>query len=185
MTEELRKARDLVLLDAVDAFSREQLRQTVWRVAREGRDPLLGAPSLSRWCNGTFDVLYTALERDGAIAETYARLSAQPVFPSKLKWFVHKITVECHRLFRADLQALGRLGVDISNYRAREYERTQEVADAAFFLDFDGLLVPSARWTCANLVLFTDRVAPSDLLLVGTEPEPVDWARWAAKTSGS
>ena len=177
MTEELRKARDLILLDAVDAFPREQLRQTVWRVVREGRDPLVGAPSLSRWCNGTFDVLYTALERDGAIAETYARLSAQPVFPSKLKWFVHKITVECHRLFSADFQALARLGVDISSYRAREYKRTQEVADVAFFLDFDGLLVPSARWTCANLGVFTDRVDPSDLLLETTEPNPVDWAR--------
>lgn len=185
MAEELRTARDLVLLDAVDAFSREQFLQTVWRVAREDRDPLIGAPSRSRWCNGTFDVLYTALERNGAIAETYARLSAQPVFPSKLKWFVHKISVECQRLFIADFQALTRLGVDVSNYRAREYKRTQEVADAAFFMDFDALLVPSARWTCANLVVFTDRVAPSDLLLKATEPNPVDWAKWAAKTSGS
>lgn len=184
MTDKLRKARDHVLLDAVDAFPRQQLRQTVWRVVREGRDPLVGAPSRSRWCNGTFDVLYTALERDGAIAEIHALLSAQPVFPSKLKFFVHKITVECRRLFSADLSALARLGVDVSNYRSREYEQTQEVADAAFFMDFDGLLMPSARWKCATLVVFTDRVAPADLLLEATEPHPVDWAKWSAKASG-
>lgn len=183
MTQDLRKPRDHVLLDAVDAFRREQLRQTVWRVAREGRDPLIGAPSQSRWCNGTFDVLYTALERDGAIAETYARLSLQPVFPSKLKWFVHRLTVECQRVLTADMPTLARLGVETSTYRARDYKRTQEVADAAYFLDFDALLVPSARWTCTNLVVFTDKVDPSELHLEATEPEPVDWALWTTKAN--
>ena len=76
MSEPPRRARDLQLLDAIDAFTREPLDAEVWRVVADGRDPVLGSPSLSRWCDGTFDVLYTSLERDGAIAEIHALLVA-------------------------------------------------------------------------------------------------------------
>lgn len=31
---------------------------------------------------------------------------------------------------------------------------------ATHFLDCDGLLIPNARWTCANLVVFGDRNHP-------------------------
>jgi hypothetical protein len=34
-------------------------------------------------------------------------------------------------------------------------DRTQEIADSAYFLGFDGLIAPGARWACLNLVLFT------------------------------
>jgi hypothetical protein len=80
---DLRRARDLGLLDSIDGFVREPFAQNLWRVAREGRDAISGAPSVSRWCDGTFDVLYTSMERDGALAEVHALLSMQPVFPSK------------------------------------------------------------------------------------------------------
>lgn len=83
MSGDSRRARDLELLDAVDSFRREAFDADVWRLVRTGRDPTLGSPSRSRWCNGMFDVLYTSFERDGALAEIYALLSLQPVFPSK------------------------------------------------------------------------------------------------------
>ena len=157
MIADPRKARDLHLLDAIDAFKREPFSQPVWRVARDGRDPLLGAPSSSRWCDGTFDVLYTSLERDGAIAEIHALLSVQPVFPSRVRFLAHRVTVKARQTLRfADLATLGRLGIDVGRYRDREYSRTQAVADAAYFLGFDGLIAPSARWDCLNAVLFTD-----------------------------
>ncbi|HTV33429.1 MAG TPA: hypothetical protein VME69_10080 [Methylocella sp.] len=52
------------MLDAVDAFTREALDVEVWRVFRAGRDLALGSPSLSRWCNGSFEVLDTSFEQD-------------------------------------------------------------------------------------------------------------------------
>ena len=52
--------------------------------------------------------------------------------------------------------------------------RTQEIGDAAQFLGFAGIIVPSARWSGSNLVLFTDRLEP-DTLAVLTQ-EPIDWA---------
>lgn len=183
MTADPRKARDLALLDAIDAFRREPFAQPVWRVARNGRDPILGAPSTSRWCDGTFDALYTSLERDGALAEIHALLSMQPVFPSKVQFLVHQVTVRAQQTLRlADLATLDRLGVDVNRYRERDYSKTQPIADAAYFLGFEGLIAPSARWERLNAVLFTDRIPPSEIEIEESEPEPVDWDEWRKRT---
>ena len=142
-----RPARDLTVLDALDALPREAFAGEVWRVVREGRDPLLGGRSSSRWCDATFDVLYTSLERDGAVAEIHALLALQPVFPSKIRWFANRLRVSAAQTLKlADLPTLARLGVDTDRYADRDYSRTQPVAEAAFFLGFDGLIAPSARW---------------------------------------
>jgi RES domain-containing protein len=172
-------ARDLGLLDAIDACPREPFDGRVWRVVREGRDPAIGSPSQSRWCDGAFDVLYTSLERDGAIAEIHAFLSAQPVFPSKPVWFRHELKVRASRSLRiADLAQLQKLGVDTGSYKERRYKQTQDIADAAYFLDFDGLVVPSARWPCHNLVLFTARLQPEDIKVVPAGTQHIDWSTW-------
>jgi hypothetical protein len=174
-----RQARDLKLLDAVDSFGRETPTQTVWRISPEERDPLLGRASNSRWCDGSFDVLYTSFERNGALAEIYALLSAQPVFPSKPRWFTHQIKVSLQRALKLpDIPALGRFGVDPAHYGDRDYSKTQTIADAAHFLGFDGLIVPSARWDCFNAVLFTDLIAPENIALSETETSPIDWDKW-------
>lgn len=176
---ESRRARDIALLDAIDAFKREPFAQPVWRICREGRDPTLGSASNSRWCNGAFDVLYTSLERDGALAEIHALLTLQPVFPSKLVSYAHRLKVEARETLRiADLPTLAALGVDVARYRERNYARTQEVTDAAYFLGFDGLVAPSARWDCLNATLFTDRSAPGAIILEESESQPVDWRAW-------
>ena len=183
MFEDSRRARDLQLLDAIDAFKREQLNAEVWRLAREGRDPLLGAPSRSRWCDGKIDVLYTSLEYDGAVAEIHALLNLQPVFPSRDRWFAHKLKVSAAQTLRlADLKTLGKLGVDPARYPERDYARTQEIAGAAYFLGFDGLIAPSARWACLNLVLFTDRIPPGQVEVIDRPIDPVAWDVWRKRT---
>jgi len=180
-----RKARDLALLDAIDSFQRVSFAQSVWRVSREGRDPLQGGRSPSRWCTGAFDVLYTSLERDGALAEIYSLLSSQPVMPSKMRLFVHRVSVKISETLRFDdLAALAKLGVDTVRYREREYRRTQEIADAAYFLGFYGLIVPSARWECHNLISFTDRIPPADMHIELSEPDPIDWQVWRKRRTG-
>lgn len=176
---EPRRARDIQLLDAIDAFKREPFAEPVWRICREARDPILGSASDSRWCNGAFDVLYTSLARDGALAEIYALLSLQPVFPSNIKSYSHRLKIEARETLRiADLPTLAALGVDAARYRERDYARTQAIADAAYFLGFDGLIAPSARWECLNAMLFTDRLAPAAIVVELSEPEPVDWRAW-------
>ncbi len=179
MSDGSRRARDLGLLDAVDAFLREALDAQVWRLVRTGRDPTLGSPSRSRWCNGAFDVLYTSFERDGAIAEIHALLSLQPVFPSRDPWFASRLTVGAVQTLRlADLAVLDRLGVDTARYADRDYRRTQEIADAAYFLGFDGLIAPSARWSCLNAILFTNRIPPGQIQIAEALDAPIDWDAW-------
>jgi RES domain-containing protein len=135
--------------------------------------------SPSRWCNGAFDVLYTSLERDGAIAEVHELLSLQPVFPSKISFFAHrlKVSLRCC-LHLAAPSTLSKLGVDTERYPERSYGRTHDIADAAHFLGFDSLIVPNARWRCTNTVLFTERIEPACLELQATEPEAIDWQTW-------
>ncbi len=172
MSDDSRRARDLTLLDQIDALPPSVFTGAVWRLVREGRNPLQGGPSMSRWCNGEFDVLYTSLEHDGAIAELHALLDLQAVFPSKIVFRVHQLKVSVQQaLDLTDFSALSKLGVDISRYQDRNYSAMQSIGDAAYFLGFDVLLVPSARWPCANAVLFTDRIEPANLVSRGSGTE--------------
>ena len=174
------KARDLDLLDALDAFDRIPSEGIVWRAVRESRDPIQGHPSAGRWDPGIFDVVYTALEPDGALAEINFQLSRQPIFPSKIKFVLHRIAVRTRRTLELlDMKTLTRLGVDEGRYQEVLYSRTQSIGDVADFLGFDALMAPNARWPCLNLVLFSDRLGPDDLNV--TSSEPVDIAAWAKR----
>lgn len=172
-----RRPRDLELLDALDTLERVAVDDTVWRVVRSGRDPLMGSSSAGRWELGQFDVLYTAFARDGAIAEMHFHLSRQPVWPSMVEFTVNEIAVRTGSTLKfADLSQLEPLGVETKRYGQVLYERTQEIGDAAAFLGFDGVIAPSARWECLNLVIFSDRVKPEDLELRGSSV--IDFAAW-------
>ncbi len=174
-----RKARDVDLLDALEALNPEPFEGDVWRVLREGREPLQGYPTGARWDPpGGFDVLYTSLDPHGARAEVFFHLNRAPVFPSQTVYLLHRIGVRTRKTLRlADKNALAALKVDAARFSELDYRRTQAIGDAAYFLGFDGLLVPSARWECQNLILFTDRIDPNDGLVVSAS-KPVDWQAW-------
>ena len=181
--------RDSKLIDAIEALEPEPYAGPVWRVVRDGRDPTQGSASGGRWDDETFDVLYTSLEDNGAIAEMYFHLRrGQPIMPSKPKYRLHELTARLdHALNLLDLKALSALGLDIGKYgrlayeeRQGEYPRSQEIAEVAHFLEFDGLLVPCARWNCGNAVLFCDRVAPEGRIEKQDHGQ-IDFSDWAAK----
>lgn len=174
-----RRVHDRAVLDALEAFAPEPFEGTVWRVTRKGYDGLRGSSAHGRWSpNGEFEVLYTSLEKQGALAEIGYRMSLEPVWPSRLEHEVHTIETRTDRTLRiATLAGLEPLGVDIASYESFDYRETQAVAAAAHFLEFDGLLVPSARAPTNNLVIFLDRIAPDTRLEV-VKTEPVDWADW-------
>ena len=172
-----RRARDLGLLDALEKHEGVSFEGDVWRIVRQDRDPLQGYPAGARWDPGTFDVLYTSLAREGALEEIHFHLSRQPVFPSRISSILHRISVKTSRTLKlADVKALEKLGVPIDDFAGLDYARTQEIGDAASFIGFDGIIAPSARWPCQNLVLFTDRIEPADLTV--SESAPVNWTDW-------
>ena len=175
-----RRARDIALLDALDAHVGVSFEGDVWRIVRQERDVLQGYPSKARWDPGTFDVLYSAMTREGALEEIHFHLSRQPVFPSKIQSVLHQISVQTRRTLKlADLSAVAALGVTPGFFSNLDYRRTQEIADAADFLGFDGIIAPSARWPCLNLVLFMDKFGPGDFSIVSSEP--VDWPAWRSQ----
>jgi hypothetical protein len=167
---------DREILDALEALEPEPFNGRAWRVTRRGREPLRGAAANGHWSpSGEFEVLYTSLEKDGALAEIGYRLSLEPVWPSRIEHEIHTIGVGAERVLRfADIGSLAPFGVDSARYRTFEYEVTQALAAAAHFLEFDGLIAPNARFRCLNLIIFVER-APA-LTLV--ETEPVDWDNW-------
>jgi hypothetical protein len=142
----------------------------------------MGLRRSARWSpQGEFEVLYTSLERAGALAEIGYRLSLEPVWPSRLDHELHRITDRTERTVRlAAVNGLSALGVDAKRYSSFDYAATQAIAAAAFFLDFDGLIAPSARSAALNLIVFTEKRDIGERLKVEAS-EPVDWAAWRSR----
>lgn len=172
------RVHDRAILDALDTMDPVSFVGTVWRITRAGRDATRGSAANGRWSpGGTVEVLYTSLERDGALAEIGYRLSLEPVWPSRLQHEIHALSALSERALQfADVASLTTFGVDVSRYESFDYSATQALAAAAHFLEFDGLLVPSARHNSANLVLFMDRGWPGSLEIRSSEL--VDWTVW-------
>lgn len=128
-------------------------------------------------------VLYGAAIPDGAIAEIHFHLNrGQSVFPSRMRHNLFELKVKARQtLMLADMDQLRRLGVEDSRYRDLLYNRTQEIAAAAAFLGFDGLIAPSARWDCQNIVLFLDAIDLEAIQIISDQP--VDWKVWRQANS--
>ena len=180
------RRRDSALIDALEALPATPFKGSVWRVTRDGRDPTRCAASGGRWDDECFDVLYTAREADGAVAEMEFHLRrGLPVFPSLVRYRLHELAVDLPGVLDlSDPANLTALGVDMARYgqlsyqdRATEYPRTQDIAECARFLDHSGILAPNARWPCANLVVFCDRVEAGAVTAV-KDLGLVDWAGW-------
>jgi hypothetical protein len=167
---------DRVVLDALEAMEPEAFAGDVWRVAARDRDPLRGSTAEGRWSPaGEFEVLYTSLERDGALTEIGYRLSLEPVWPSQVQHQVHRIGARMERSLRfPDVASLAPLGVEPSRYSSFDYGPTQAIAAAAQFLGFESLTVPSARSPALHLVVFLDAILDGRALTV-LETEDVDW----------
>jgi hypothetical protein len=127
---------------------------------------------------GETPTLYTSVERDGALAEItfhWGRLVPVPSKPVVLHR-IHLGTKKSMRLARADLTALG---VDWERYATIGYVRTQEIGAAVAHLQCDGLIVPSARWHCENvMVFFSSQRRPEEVATLLTSEE-TDWREWA------
>ncbi len=167
------------ILDSLEAMEPEGFDGTVWRVTGEGRDPPRGSVAEGRWSPaGEFEVLYTGLERDGALTEIGYRLSREPVWPSRARHAVHRLGAHVARALRfPDLASLAPFGMVAERYGTLHDGATQSLAAAAQFLGFEALVVPSARSPALHLVVFLDNLVAADALHVEAT-EPVDWEAW-------
>jgi len=160
--------RDNRLIDALEAMSGQPFQGNVWRAVRDGRDPTQSSRSGGRWDDGSFDVLYTSLSPEGAAEEIrYHLRKGQPVIPSKVKYSVHRIALRLSRVLHLHpVSLLQSLGYDASRFgqlqydrRLDEYPQLREIAEVAQFLDYEAIIVPSARSDALNLVLFLEKIS--------------------------
>jgi len=168
---------DPEILDALDKLSGAPLKTKVWRVTWASRDPLAGGVGGGRWSPpNKFEALYTSLKSDGALAEAYYHLSRAPVFSSS-SMKINQISVKLDNVLPLDLKSLEQLGIADPLASRIDVNLTQPVSEAAHLLDYQGLLVPSARFDCSNLVVFMDRINPDRQLKV-SKSEDVNWPAW-------
>src|SRR6056297_3822216 len=87
--------RDHTLIDALEGLTTQAFEGRLWRVTRDGRDPTLFFAGGNRWDDGTFEVLYTSLSREGALAEMHYHVArGQPIAPSKIKYRLYELQVK-------------------------------------------------------------------------------------------
>jgi hypothetical protein len=91
---------------------------------------------------------------------------------------VSRLGVSTSKTLRLARSALVDLGVHLDRYGERDYARTQQIGAALAFLEIDGLIAPSARWPCDNLMIFTANHALNERLEV-IDTEEVGWRQWA------
>lgn len=140
-----------------------------------------GSRGAGRWNPSPLSVLYGAKDANGAISEIHFHLNrGQSVFPSKMKHTLFELSVITDRtLVLLKMSDLTALGVDEAKYQQILYKRTQEIADAAAFMGFDGIIAPSARYECDNIVLFLDLFNLENIETVSDNP--IKWNEWRAK----
>ena len=165
------------LLDTLDNLESKPFSGDVWRVTWVARHPLAGSSGGGRWSpDGGFEAIYTSFEADGACAEAYYHLFRAPVFSSS-KMALNKIRVNLKNELQLDTELLQQVGISEPLANRIDYEISQQVGAAAHLLDYEGLIVPNARWNCLNLVLFLDRLDMNTQLEI-LKSDPIDWLVW-------
>ena len=176
---------DPALLDALRHFEGRRFEGEVWRVTWKTRNPLAGSSAGGRWSpGGRFDALYAILDKNGALAEAYHHLSRAPVMSSSYM-LLNKLSVSLDSVLELDIDQLRALGMEDPLASRPRSVVGQTIGEAAFMLDFDGLLVPGARWDCSNLVVFLDPVSEdTNERLILVQAMDVNWPAWREQTQG-
>ena len=176
---------ELGLLDALAELPETAFDGEFWRVVHGSRTPLDGSKGAGRWNLRDSEVLYCALERDGALSEIFFHVNRQQsVFPSRLRSTIHRMRGRFGKTIDlSDMDLLEQFGVDPARYGEIVYRDTQRIGEAVGFLGFEAMRVPNARHPSDNLVIFP---ANCDLdAIERLEAGAVDWADWRRKRAGA
>lgn len=156
---------------------------TIWsgtthRYTTTGRDPRSGTGARlfgGRWNpRGVFPTVYLAQPAGTCIAELDRSAAASGLsVPAMLRKGLTLHTLGAHELQVLDLReplALGQVGLELQDISDEDWTACQAVGHAAYFLDFDGVLAPSATGTGLVLAAFETRLRPGHLTVEQSEP---------------
>ncbi len=169
---------DPELLDRLADLPTESFQGLVYRATRLNLDPLVTSSYGGRWGTvGGPSMLYTSLSREGALAEVSYHWAQQTPRPSK-PLVLHRLRIGAPRTLRFLRASLEALGVDMKSYAVPNLPSTQAIGAAVEFLGYDGLIAPSARWPCDNLILCPETASFGGTIAAFLS-EYVEWLGWA------
>jgi RES domain-containing protein len=161
---------DPELLDAIEALVGPTRREAVaWRQTFSDRDPLIPNSRGARWNPPGVDALYCSLSEHGAAAEHARVISQEPVTKAKPLRMV-RLRLSLGKV--ADLrnaEGLKELGFGPNELTGEDWGPAQVVGAAAAWLGIAAVVVPSARHTAGNIVVFVNNIGPDDLVDVDSE----------------
>lgn len=147
------------LLDAIESLGFEVLdRVTVWRHMFNDNPPELSNTRGARWNPAGLAAIYTSEQRGTAIAEGQHAMDSQPLRPSARR-FVYELRVSAAKVLRITPDDLATLGLDLADLQSPDFAACQRVGAHAAFLEYDALIVPSARVDGTNVVIFVNELA--------------------------
>lgn len=150
---------DPTLLDAIESLGAEALDDvTVWRHMFNDHPPELANTRGARWNPPGLAAIYTSEERGTAIAEGQHAIDMQPLRPTARR-YVYELRISAGKVLRIRASDLPTLGLDDAALTSPDFAACQRVASHAAFLDYDALIVPSARADGSNVVIFVNELA--------------------------
>lgn len=147
------------LLDAIESLGAEALHErTVWRHMFNDNPPELANTTGARWNPAGTAAIYTSEERDTAIAEGQHAIDSQPLRP-KARRYVYELRVSAAKALRIKAEDLPALGLTPDDLTSSDFSACQRVAEHAVFLEYDVVIVPSARADGTNVVIFVNELS--------------------------
>lgn len=164
---------DPELLDALERLGSEALENaTVWRHMFNDNPPELSNTRGARWNPAGLAAIYTSEHRETAIAEGQHAMDMQPIRPTA-KRFVYELRVSAKKALRIRRSDLPTLGLAESDLESTDFSACQRVGAHAAFLEYDAIIVPSARADGANIVIFVNELA-ADAVFERVDQEEVN-----------
>lgn len=147
------------LLDAIESIGSEVLDgATVWRHMFNDNPPELSNTRGARWNAAGHAAIYASEQRETAIAEGQHAIDSQPLRP-RARRYVYQLRVSAAKVLRITRDDMAILGLSMADLESPDFTACQRVGSHAVFLEYDALIVPSARADGANVVIFVDELA--------------------------
>jgi RES domain-containing protein len=142
------------LLNLLEALESRAWDGTVWRHMFGTYPPRRPNQLGARWNPPGVPAIYCSLDRETALAEGEHAIRMQPLRPTVART-IYKLHVHLEKMLDlSSRSALLELGIGDRELSDVDHERCRELGGAAEWLEHDGLLVPSARGSGSNLVIF-------------------------------
>lgn len=145
---------DEQLADILESLGTASWEGSVWRHMFADIPPSKSNVRGARWNPPGVEAIYASLDEPTVLAEAEYAMQVQPV-PSRAPRRLYQLQVRLSNILDLTASAtLARLGLSATAIGDIDVSRTQQVGGTSAWLGRDGILVPSARYSGTNLVIF-------------------------------